>query len=72
MAAGEKRALTPELREAYARSGTSHLLAVSGLHVGIVFLPTECFLIHPCVECCFLVTEIILENKPRENSELFV
>ncbi|WP_444098479.1 ComEC/Rec2 family competence protein [Alistipes sp.] len=38
MAAGEKRALTPELREAYARSGTSHLLAVSGLHVGIVFL----------------------------------
>lgn len=38
MAAGEKRALTHELRAAYARSGTSHLLAVSGLHVGIVFL----------------------------------
>lgn len=38
MAAGERAALTPERREAYARSGTAHLLAVSGLHVGIVFL----------------------------------
>ncbi|MEG2613194.1 MAG: ComEC/Rec2 family competence protein, partial [Alistipes sp.] len=32
MAAGDRRGLTPELRAAYARSGTSHLLAVSGLH----------------------------------------
>lgn len=38
MAAGERSGLTRELREAYARSGTAHLLAVSGLHVGIVFL----------------------------------
>lgn len=37
MAAGERRYLTSELREAYVRSGTAHLLAVSGLHVGIVF-----------------------------------
>ncbi len=37
MVAGEKRQLTPELRSAYSRSGTSHLLAVSGLHVGILF-----------------------------------
>lgn len=45
MAAGEKRALTPELRAAYARSGTSHLLAVSGLHVGIVFLVVNLLLL---------------------------
>lgn len=38
MAAGERSGLTRELRAAYARSGTAHLLAVSGLHVGIVFL----------------------------------
>ncbi|MEG0499286.1 MAG: ComEC/Rec2 family competence protein, partial [Alistipes sp.] len=38
MAVGDRSGLTPELRRAYARSGTSHLLAVSGLHVGIVFL----------------------------------
>ena len=38
MAAGERSALSAARREAYARSGTSHLLAVSGLHVGIVFL----------------------------------
>ncbi len=37
MAAGERRALPAHLREAYARTGTSHILAVSGLHVGIVF-----------------------------------
>lgn len=38
MTAGDRSRLTPELREVYARSGTSHLLAVSGLHVGIVFV----------------------------------
>lgn len=37
MAVGERRGLTPALRTTYARSGTSHLLAVSGLHVGILF-----------------------------------
>ncbi len=37
MAAGERRLITPELRSTYSRSGTSHLLAVSGLHVGILF-----------------------------------
>lgn len=38
MAAGERRGITPELRTAYSRSGLSHLLAVSGLHTGIVFV----------------------------------
>lgn len=38
MTAGDRRSLSPRLRAAYARSGTSHLLAVSGLHVGIVFM----------------------------------
>lgn len=37
MAAGDKSRLTAQLRAAYARTGTSHLMAVSGLHVGIVF-----------------------------------
>lgn len=37
MTVGEKQQITPALRGAYARTGTSHLLAVSGLHVGIVF-----------------------------------
>ena len=38
MTAGERRGITPELRAAYSRSGLSHLLAVSGLHTGIVFV----------------------------------
>lgn len=38
MAAGDRSGLTPAMRSAYSRSGTSHLLAVSGLHVGIVFV----------------------------------
>ncbi len=38
MTIGERSHLNPALREHYARSGTSHLLAVSGLHVGILFL----------------------------------
>lgn len=33
---GDRRDITPELREAFNRAGISHLLAISGLHVGIV------------------------------------
>ncbi len=33
---GDKDGLTPPLRDLFSRSGTSHLLAISGLHVGIV------------------------------------
>ncbi len=38
MTVGDRRALSPALRQAYARSGMAHLLAVSGLHAGIVYL----------------------------------
>ncbi len=33
---GDKRDLDPDVREAFARAGVSHLLAISGLHMGIV------------------------------------
>lgn len=32
----DKRALDPALRDAFTRSGTAHLLAISGFHVGVV------------------------------------
>jgi competence protein ComEC len=35
---GDKQFLEDELRDSYTASGTIHLLAVSGLHVGIVFM----------------------------------
>jgi competence protein ComEC len=38
MTTGDRRAITPTLRQSYSRTGASHLLAVSGLHVGIAFL----------------------------------
>ena len=38
IAIGERGAITPTLREAYTRSGGAHLLAVSGLHVGLLCL----------------------------------
>lgn len=31
-----KEGLSPEIREAFARAGTAHLLAISGFHVGVV------------------------------------
>ena len=37
MSLGERRLITKSQREEYARSGASHLLAVSGLHVGVLF-----------------------------------
>lgn len=38
MATGERGEIDKELRASYSASGASHLLAVSGLHIGIAFL----------------------------------
>lgn len=38
MVAGSRANLTPTLREAYSRTGLAHLMAVSGLHLGIVLI----------------------------------
>ena len=35
---GQKESLTTELKSAYSSAGAMHVLAVSGLHVGIIFL----------------------------------
>jgi len=35
---GEKKSLDPEVRESYAQAGVLHILAVSGLHVGIIYM----------------------------------
>lgn len=47
---GDKTDMDDGLKEAYSKAGTSHLLAVSGLHVGIIILIIETlvgFVIHP-------------------------
>jgi competence protein ComEC len=41
---GQKEYLSPELRNAYSSSGAMHVLAVSGLHVGIIYLILQQFL----------------------------
>lgn len=38
---GDKSSLPEELKESYRRAGVSHLLALSGLHVGALFLCLE-------------------------------
>lgn len=38
MVAGTRHAMTPELRDSYSTTGLAHLMAVSGLHLGIVLL----------------------------------
>ena len=38
MALGDKSALTQELRDIYAITGASHVLALSGLHLGIIYM----------------------------------
>lgn len=37
MTLGDKSALTKELRETYSVTGASHILALSGLHLGIIY-----------------------------------
>lgn len=38
MALGNKSMLTQEMRQLFSETGSSHLLAISGLHMGIIFL----------------------------------
>lgn len=38
MTLGDKRALTPELRQTYSITGASHVLALSGMHLGVIYL----------------------------------
>lgn len=38
MVTGSRSEISPSLRRGYSLSGASHLLAVSGLHIGIVFM----------------------------------
>ncbi len=38
MTTGERSEISGELRDSYSASGASHLLAVSGLHIGIAFM----------------------------------
>ena len=38
MTVGDRSGIHPALRESYSRSGLSHLLAVSGLHTGMLFV----------------------------------
>jgi competence protein ComEC len=38
MTLGDKSALRSDTREVYAKSGASHVLALSGLHLGIIFM----------------------------------
>lgn len=47
---GDKTDMDDGLKDAYSKAGASHLLAVSGLHVGIIILIVEAlvgFVIHP-------------------------
>ena len=37
MALGDKSALTHELKDTYSKTGASHILALSGLHLGIIY-----------------------------------
>ncbi len=41
---GNKKELDPELKDAFKNAGAMHILAVSGLHVGIVYLILNSFL----------------------------
>lgn len=43
MTLGDKSALTRELRDAYSVTGASHVLALSGLHLGIIYFLLSLF-----------------------------
>lgn len=60
---GYKAELTPDLRQAYSKAGVSHLLALSGLHVGLIvgvlFFLLRCLgnrLIFRSIRCIIIIS----------------
>ena len=47
MTIGRRTALSPQSRKAYANAGLSHMLALSGFHVGIIVLLMQVFFFKP-------------------------
>ena len=47
MSVGDKRGLTSEVRSVFSDTGTSHLLALSGLHLGILFALWQLLVVRP-------------------------
>lgn len=63
---GDKTHIPPPLKEAYKRSGAMHLLALSGLHVGIIYTILDKLLsplpkigVWRIVRGCFIVTFLL-------------
>lgn len=46
MTVGDKRGLDQEVREVFSETGTSHLLALSGLHLGLLFGVFQFFVVN--------------------------
>lgn len=46
MTLGDKQFITKELRDVYSKTGASHVLALSGLHLGIIFFVLTYILYH--------------------------
>lgn len=56
---GDKRYLTKESRAIFASAGLSHMIAISGMHVGIVFL---------CLNLIFLPLQLLKHGKRIKQS----
>lgn len=56
MALGDKSALSREQRELYSQSGASHVLALSGLHLGVIYVLLSLFTVG---RRFFLVTQVL-------------
>ncbi len=59
---GDKSDITPETRSAFARAGVAHVLAISGLHVGIVAFFTYTIIMFFLKLCPFLALRINIKK----------
>lgn len=46
MTLGDRQQLSPDIRDAYSASGASHILALSGMHLGIIYFMLTLILAH--------------------------
>lgn len=61
MTLGDRNGMTAELRDTYSVSGASHILALSGLHLGIIYAMLSCLFVwrRNRILCIFIVIPVI-------------
>lgn len=67
MVLGDKSGLTTQLKSIYSQAGASHVLALSGMHLAIIYFMLS-WLVKRVMLCIYYIPELLWEKLPVEKN----